>query len=914
MPQEILGRDREVAALDAFLKQIERGPAGLSIEGEPGIGKTTLWLEGCTRAAGRTYRVLASRPAQPDGTLAFAGLADLLAEIDPGLIERLPPPQRRALDAALLRVDRKPGTRSEPRAVFTAALAVLTSMAAEGPVVMAVDDVQWLDASTRRALEFAARRLGKHPIGLLVSSRHSDGSRLGDLLGALGDRWNRIHLDPLTLAATHLLLKQRFDAFPRPTLLRIHAASGGNPLFALEIATALGGAELRPDEGLPVPEDVRSLIRHRIRQLPKATRSALIRAAAASHPTTTLVAGSVEPAQEAGLVDVFPDGRIAFSHPLYRNAVYESGSPHEVARAHLELAERVSDLEERARHLALATSAPEEHVASELDRAAYRARSRGAPDAAAELMELAIARTPSSEPAALRSRKLAAADYHISSGGLGHGRTLLLALLGEAPPPGERIEVLLRLAAITEDSDTSLGFCDLALMEAGDDHRRLSQIHTMIGRAAQARGDIRQALGAARTALAHAEEAGVSGLTGHALGYLVRWEIWTAQLTPGLLERALALEERGDHLRVWESPRVALARLRIYQGRLDEAGTLVQALLAEAAARGDEWSSTFLEALAADIACRRGDWHWAAKRADSACILAEQVLGSPDGWTLYLRALVDAHLGRVESARASAEAGMAASEGVGFYQGSALNASVLAFLDLSVSDAAAAARRLGPVLRDLRDGGWALAPHPAAPIGIEALIAVGEVELARELLAQFEREALALESSWLLAVADRCRGLLAATRHDHDAAVAAFERAVAAQDRLPSPFERARTLLALGALQRRLKQKRRARESLSQAVAVFDELGAPLWAEKARAALARTGERRPASHELTETERQVAGLVASGMTNREVAARLFMSPKTVEANLARVYRKLAIHSRAELGVRLAHAAPHRGQT
>jgi DNA-binding CsgD family transcriptional regulator len=194
---------------------------------------------------------------------------------------------------------------------------------------------------------------------------------------------------------------------------------------------------------------------------------------------------------------------------------------------------------------------------------------------------------------------------------------------------------------------------------------------------------------------------------------------------------------------------------------------------------------------------------------------------------------------------------------------------------------------------------------PFAPDAVEALIGVGQLDEAATLLDQLESNGRRLDRAWALALGARCRSLLLAAAGDLDAAAKAAEHALDEHRRLPMPFERARTLLVLGQIQRRRRQKRAAAVALQEAARAFDEIGTPLWADRARAELERVSGSSPAgSSRLTPSERRVAELAASGLTNREVAGALFISPKTVEANLARIYHKLGIHSRAELGQRM----------
>jgi hypothetical protein len=261
----IVGRDKELAAADEFLDSLSHGSAALVFEGEPGIGKTTLWREVVTRAEARGVRVLASRPAESEARLTFVGLGDFLNGVDERVFDALSEPQRRALDAALLLVDPK-GVKPDPRAVATAFVSVVRAIA---PVVVAVDDLQWLDGPSWSVLDFALRRLETEPVGFVAAARIDSGGPPRRLADA-----RRVHVGPLSLAALHDILSAELGyAFTRPTLVRIEETSGGNPFFALELGRALlESGEPRPGAALPVPETLRELIDGRPRKQASSAR------------------------------------------------------------------------------------------------------------------------------------------------------------------------------------------------------------------------------------------------------------------------------------------------------------------------------------------------------------------------------------------------------------------------------------------------------------------------------------------------------------------------------------------------------------------------------------------------------------------------------------------------------------------
>ena len=659
MGDEVLSRERELEVAQDFVRQVALGPAALLVEGEAGIGKTTVWRASCALAEQEGYRILMARPAQPDERLSFVGLSDLLMEIEPERFAALPKPQRLALDAALLRGQ---GPAPDQRAVFTAVLSLMVALAAEKPVVLAVDDLQWLDPPSARALGFVARRTRTHPVGLLLASRASETGNAAHVLAAMDRGWTRrVQLGPLTLAATQRLLKRRLErGFSRPTLRRIQDSSAGNPFFALELARALGTAEPGPGEPLPAPQDVRQLVRDRIERLPAATRRGLLRMAALSQPTAALLGTSVSAAREDGLVAELEDGRLVFTHPLYASAVYGAASAEDRQRAHRYLATKVGDLEEQARHLALAATGPHERVATTLDRAAEQARNRGAPEMAAQLSELAVKLTPDDEDTARRRRTLDAADAHIQSGAMARVRELLEPLLEELPAGDERADVLIRLGDIGRDWQQMDALAERALSEAVSDAVR-SRSHVALAWARWPFRDIDFALRHCRLALRHAERTGEPRLLVPTLASLGFFELMAGRATEGLLERAIELRNTADgdgYPGGLADPRLTLALRRLYQGRVDEARASILELVEETAAGGDEPVLVLLRFSLTHVELLSGRWKSAAQAAGAAYEAAEQIGPSEfGGMANFWKALVAAHLGHEGEARAAGGGG-----------------------------------------------------------------------------------------------------------------------------------------------------------------------------------------------------------------------------------------------------------------
>ena len=921
---EIIGREEQLDFLKERLHAVSQGPtAAVVLEGDAGIGKTTLVQAALRAALAREYRVLASRPAASEVQLSYAALSDLLEGVLPEIAPSLPTPQRCALEIALRLREADPAA-SDPRTIALAFLNVMRELARSRPLVVAVDDVQWIDPPTAAVLEFAARRLDLEPLLFLFALRREPKRELRlDLERTFAEgRLSWRGVGPLSLGALNHLVRKRLGiTLVRPDLVRLHEASGGNPYYALEIARyrELQTVRIPAGQPLPMPDTLAELVDERLETLPAPVRCVLEAAAALSEPTVSVVAAAsvgedeisapLEAALAARVIALDGD-HIRFTHPLVAASAYSSMAPPRQRKLHRRLASLVRDPEARARHLALGTDGPREEVAAAAEEAARHAAARGAPSSAAELCEISIRLTPSGRPSSLRARKLAAVHYYLASGETLSARDRLETLRDEVPPGEERADVLLLLARLMATDKQALALLEEAATEAAGDARRLIRIHQILGDWWSLRGDSVQYLSNHRRALALAEASGDHDGVVMAITSLVMAEGSTGQRTPGLLERAFALEQEAvdEPFRVY-SLRAALALMRVYRGELAQARALLEELLAAAAAHGDEWGRMNGTRILAMVELREGNWVSATRHIDEACELCMQLTGVQAPAVFYVKALIDAHLGRVDNARSTAEEGTRICERVEHFHGRIQHQAVLGFIELSLGDPERADRIFRPLLDQLAASGWALELHFPSGDPLEALIAVGDLGRAHELIAQFEGEADVVGSPFEAACTERLRGLLYSAEGDLPEALAAFERALAAQESNGWPFERARTLLALGQTQRRAKRKRVARESLQAALALFEQLGAQLWMQQAKSELARISGRPPASGELTPTEERVAKLVAEGRSNRETAAALYLSKHTVEGHLSRIYAKLGVRSRTELAHRLAAAAP-----
>jgi DNA-binding CsgD family transcriptional regulator len=920
----LLGRNAELAQAASFLES--ELPAALVLEGEAGIGKTCLWEEGVRMAAAAGFRVLATRAAGSEVQLSFAGLGDLLHGVVDKARDGLPGPQRRALEAALL-LEEAEEAAPDARTVGFAFLSALRLLAETAPLILAVDDLQWLDSPSGGTLRFALRRLETEPVGLLGTVRGSPGEPLPLELGRAfaDDRLVRIPLGPLSFGALHELVRTRLGLnLPRPALRRVVEVSGGNPFFALELGRELQRRGVRPAPGqpLPIPTNLRQLVPDRIARLPASTRRLVLSAAALSQPTidvlraasgdTARAEADLDRAARAGVLEIEAE-RVRFTHPLLAAATYSEASPAERRAVHRALAKATTDPQERARHLALAATGASEKIAAALEVAAGHSRRRGAPDAAADLCEQAVRLTPRGREPDRYRRILAAAEHRFVAGDSARARMQLDEAIASVPPGPARARGLLLVARIshdTEGSEAAVAFCEQALREPIEDPMLEADIHVSLASFADL--DNSRRADHARQAIALAEQQQEdpdptllsSALVAYALG-----EYYVGRgLRREALDQAIALEQAAQRPRAAWTASSVLGQLLKYTDDYEGARRRLEDAYRLAIEEGDESSLADLAQHLSELELWTGDWAAAEQYARESLDIAERAeQGLRRAISLYCRALVDSHLGQADSARASTEVGLALGHERGDLWLEGICLWVLGFLELSLGDPEAVERHLSraheiaEMIGLVEPGQWRF--HPDR---IEALIQLGALERAEALLAQYRARAHAVERAHALAAAERCQGLLRVARGDAEGAFESFAESRERYERLPLPFERARTLLALGSAERRAQHKRAARETLEQALDVFEQLGAPLWVEKTRSELGRIGGRRaPARGRLSETEAQIAELAAAGRTNAEIAAELVISPKTVKWNLSKVYGKLGVRSRTELAAALA---------
>ena len=929
----ILGRTDELAAIDGFLAGLTGDRRLLVISGDAGIGKTSLWKAALARADARgDLTVLVARASEAERGLAHVTLTDLLGPIvnDENALtaDELPGPQREALDAAMLRG--RPSVPADPRTVGTAVLSVLRSVAQVQPVVLFIDDAQWVDDASAAALGFALRRLGEAMVAVVATIRMVEGESTAPFLDSLrrDPGASELRVGPASLGVLHHLIVDRVGTtLTRPQLARVEAASGGNPLLAIELARGLAQLDRwpLPGEPLPLPIDSGALLRERIARLAPNVREVLTIAAAITTPSVDVIRASgalaadvvddaLREAESAGLLETEDSGRVRFRHPLMSSAALASVAPARRRAIHARLAASAASVEERGRHLALSIEGVSTNGALALDAAAASARVRGATAMAAEWAERAAAMTPSTDRADWTARVGRAARWFADAGEIDRARRLLEGSLDDMSPGDGRAAAMLTLAQIegwNEGGAAVIRRTERALDEATDPDLR-ARLWLRIAVEPDTAGVVR--------AIAETERA-IAELTATpvqsdpdliACAYLQRASLRMAAgitIDREAVESAVAMldeeprrspdgDERVESLRAhalvwqWWVDLDDLGRARVRQ---------VSSLKRDVE-RGMERPTPVA---AADLAMTElwlGDWTAANRHADDALAFAAQAGSTAVNRSVALaaRAWVDAFRGDLAIAEASARAGLDLVPDDDWV--AARHQTVLGFIALSRGDATGAATTLGSVSDQMQAAGQREAlGHRFVGDLLEAAVAAGDLGRARVVVDALQVSARLVPRPWVLLNVARGRALLNAADGDLDAATAAAAEALGQAALLPMPFERARTELIAGRIARRRKSKREAISHLDRARAIFGELGARTWIEITDAELARMGRRAVSSDTLTETEAVVARLAARGLTNRQVGEAAFLTPKSVEGVLARAYGKLGIRSRAELG-------------
>jgi DNA-binding CsgD family transcriptional regulator len=914
MAASVIGRDAELAAVDDFVAGISDGASVLVLTGEAGMGKTTIWRTGVARAKPKGVRTLVAAPAESEADLSFAGLNDLLDPVLDEALGPLPAGQRSALSRALVLEDAE-GPPPDAHAIGVALLGVLRALAESGPVLVAVDDVQWLDPASASALAYAGRRLRGESVGILLARRTGLVSDMAEEFErSHGDRMTILDVGPLDVLALHRVLSERLGTtLPRPFVAEVAQASGGNPFFAIEIVRTVQrrGAAIEAGQPLPLPDSLHDLIEDRLSALPYESRHFLLAAAAHAYPTVAISEAAsgvpsesgLAPALDAGIVEL--DGsRIRFTHPLLGAGVLEAADRQRRIEVHARLAELLDDPEARAWQLAASVDEPDEVVARTLEGAARKARARGAPRPAALLLERAQELTMTDRTEDAVRRGVEAAFLHFEAGDSQRADAKLREVIAPLSAGVLRARALVVLARIRlyEAPDEARELFEQIIEEAEGDLHTLLLAHE--GAAACSLWMFERFPGAlphSETASALAVELDDDALAADVVTTRLSIETLLGKPTAAATaESARVLQRAAAELRVHDQPLVSLAETWMWLDQHERAREALVQLVAAAHELGDENSRPWLLCLLGEAERGLANLQAALELARDAQDASRQA-GTPILLALAhaLEGHVLAQLGSADEARGAAHRALASGRD---RQSWLVASAAIAHLELSLGAASAAASLLEPAVTFARKEGI-LEPGAIRFVTdlVEALIELQRVEEASELLEWYEGNARRLKRASALANSARCRGLIAASAGDLVAALSAFGEAMEWHARAELPLDRGRTLLALGATQRRLKRRREARATLEASLAIFDPIGAALWVERARAELKRISGRAATRGALTPTEERVAALVAEGKTNKEVAAALFLSDRTVEGHLAHIFGKLDIRHRAEVG-------------
>jgi DNA-binding CsgD family transcriptional regulator len=908
----IVGRESELKVVGEF---VAAGRGALILKGGPGTGKTALWEAGRDAALGRGARVLSARPNSAETSLSFAGLADLLDGTGPEALGGLPPPQRRGLEVALLRADPS-GEAATSRAIAFGLLNLLRQLAVSQPLLVAVDDLQWLDQPTADVLAFAARRLQGADVGFLLAARAGTLSAGERALAAAGPQ--TLEVGPLSLDAVRRMLSDRLGlTLPRHVLRRVFEATSGSPLFALEVGRTLverGSPALGQD--LPVPDTVEELLGKRVSQLPGPVRRLLLALALGGDlgwPALTILAdpGAVEEALTAGVVVIDGD-RARAAHPLLAAAANQCSGPAERRACHRELAEVAAEEERRARHLALATPHPDEQLARVIAAGAATAAARGAARDAVDLGEHALRLTPADSGGRIE-RLLTLAEYLERAGERQRVTDLLVPELESLPGGEPRVRAWLLLSEGGTVSSRlyydKASYFDRALSECGTDTSLRAEVLARKALSTASEGVERLAEAEAWALQARHDSADAGPETERLALRALGWaRCLRGRPLDELCERFRAASAATSS--VIDSPEPLTGLRSVWRGEVEHARTVLSAFLSVADERGEGVGYAWLRLNMCELELRTARW-------DAASKLLDEWGESDDGQSLITptyqrcRALLAAGRGDARLAEQWAAPAFADAQARG-YRWQVLEASrALGMAALLAHQPEDAVRWLRAVWQYAEDQGVEdPGAFPVAPELVEALVEAGEPGEAAAVSARLGELSELHAHPWGLASAKRCDGLVRLSSGQHDGQ-AATQMAQAAADfgRLGLPFDQARTLLALGRSLRRAKRWGAARNALEEAAEAFERMGSPGWVSETQSELARVGARRPGpAGELTPAEQRVAELAAAGNSNKEIARILYVTVSTVEAHLSRAYAKLGVRSRSQLAGRLPSAA------
>jgi len=914
----LVGREPELLRVSELLERARTGTSGaLVLRGEPGIGKSALVEWALKLPVG--LRTIVCNPIESESEIAFSGLLDLVGPLRHHL-ETIPAHHAETLAGALAL---GPPVAGDRFTVYAATLSLLAAAAEGAPLLIAVDDAQWLDRPSSEALLFTARRLGTEGIALLVALRADHASVFE------GGGLPELELCGLSGPECAALLSGRGHRLAQATVEELHKATGGNPLAVLEIAAVLSEGQLAGTEPLgdPLPAGAnaeRAFLR-RVADLPAEARRALLVASAADSEDMAPVAGALrsmgidaallQEAEDGGLVRL-EGHRIAFAHPLIRSCVYHSAEPSERRAAHRALAAILAkrgsqaDNDRAAWQLAAAAVEPDAAIAGALEEVAVRARERSGLAAASLAFERAAELSPGAGNCA--GRLLEAAEAALLGGQTGRAKQLSDRALEAATAPMllARIEHTRGRAEMWQGRTVTA----FQLLTAGAAKYRETDPLTACLMLVDAsltcilNGDVEAAVGSGEQAWQEAKSLGgpaqVAATVVYASGLTL--EGLTSRASDLLAEIVEPLDTYTSAGRDLFIPTMA-ARLMAWLERYEDALKLIGDVKRVAKAGGTVEALPLALATQADVELDVGNWNAAYASAHEAIDLARATSQQSSlSYCLVVAARQEAVRGLEDECTGHTDEALTLVGMLGDDSFRSIDAGAVGSLNLGLGRYQRAAVEL------MRAGEFTARHnmrHPGvvrwSPDLIEAFAHLGRNDEAGQILATLESQAELVGTRWAKAAAARCRGMLVDTDFDRH-----FETALETHQRDVLPFERARTELGYGEKLRRSRRRGDARPHLREALETFERLGATPWADRARAELRASGERArrrdlTTAQRLTPQEHTVAEAVTRGATNKEVAATLFLSPKTVESHLSRIYAKLGVRSRTELTALLA---------
>ncbi|MCW3841552.1 AAA family ATPase [Micromonospora yasonensis] len=891
--------DELVAALDGGQSWLLYGPAG--------IGKSSVLKVAAERLAPGT-RILAARPAEVDSELPYLALIDLFADVLPHA-QAIPAHLREALEVALLRAQRMDGV-SDKLAIRLAVLELLRELANHGPVVLILDDLQWIDTASAEVLAFVARRLNTVHVAILAAERTDDDDSMALRLSS--EALTPVRVPPLSrLAITALIAGRGGGRLPAALVERVWRASGGNPLYAEELSRALlrDSSIAAPHVPLPVPGKLRPLLLQRLQGLDEETRACLLHAAMMSRPTLeqlrrcgVLPADGLDAAERTRLIEVSADGAVRFTHPLFRELIYSDATASQRRAGHAQVAIVMEGVVEKVRHLALGAAGPDEATAALADAAAEEAARRGAPATAAALARLAAQHTPPDGADSIAARLLACAQHAFAAGQMTAAREAASACLDKAGIRSVRVAARLLLIELAGWDATAKAHLAAAEQESTDDIGSQAQVALCAAEIAYYDRRHSDADRLAKLAETLARQTSDVDLVIRALN--LQAIVTSALGRDGVPElHAMAREmARGRPITTATMrARQWWAMSSLFRGDFTAAMDEISHLETEVRAQGAVAQLMYVLQSATAIYRRTG--HGAdALRAGRECRQLFLDTGLTPWIGQAVAAQAECYAGSAETAVQLAKDAVRMCTAGGdrewlepchIYHGEALllsgqyQAAVTAFGHARELEAA---RTLGPQATWHADYG-------------EALARTGRVDDAAEFLKQAYDSARRANRTLALLGLARADAIRACFAGESLTAIEALAAAIDTYGAQSYPLDAARASLTLGQLLRRVRRRSAAHEAISQAIDQFSQIGAAPWRALADAELDRlhNGVRHGRNTKsLSGLERQIVELVRAGATNRQIAKEVHLSVKAVEANLSRLYRRLGVANRSEM--------------